>query len=127
MKHIIATDNAPRAIGAYSQGAVFSGRLLFTAGQLGLDPATGDFVPGGVAEQTEQAMKNLKAIVEAGGAKMEDILKVTIFMVDMGDFAVINGVYAKFFDKNPPARSAVAVKALPKGGLVEIECIATVG
>jgi len=127
MKHIIATDNAPRAIGAYSQGAVFGGRLLFTAGQLGLDPATGNFVEGGVAEQTEQAMKNLKAIVEAGGSKLEDVLKVTIFMVDMNDFAVINGVYAKFFDKTPPARSAVAVKALPKGGLVEIECISTVG
>jgi len=127
MKHIIATNNAPQAIGAYSQGTVFAGRLLFTAGQLGMDPETGKLVEGGVGAQAEQALNNLRAIVEAGGSSLEGVLKTTIYLADIADFTIVNSVYATFFPTDPPARSAVAVAALPKGALVEIECIATLG
>ena len=122
MKTVISTDKAPAAIGPYSQ-AVKVGNLLFTSGQIALDPATGNVVAGGIAEQTAQIMKNLTAVVEAAGGKMENVIKTTCFLADMGDFAAFNEVYAKYFTSKP-ARSCVAVKSLPKGVLCEIEAIA---
>ena len=119
MKKVIATKNAPAAIGPYSQ-AVQVGNMLFASGQLGIDPATGLFVEGSVKEQTAQAFKNVHAILAEAGYSINDVVKTTVFLADMGDFAVMNEVYASQF----PARSAVAVKTLPKNGLVEIEVIA---
>ncbi len=129
MKRIVSTEKAPAALGAYSQGTVFNGavqgaRLVFTAGQLGMDPATGKLAGGGIAAQTRQALENLKAVLVAGGASLDGVLKVTVFLADIKDFAAMNEVYSQFFVKNPPARSAFQVAALPKGALVEIECIA---
>lgn len=123
MKKVIATTNAPAAIGPYSQ-AVFVGNILFASGQLGLDPATGNFVEGGVKEQTAQAFKNVKAILEEAGLTIDNVVKTTVFLADMADFAMMNEVYASQFSGTFPARSAVAVKTLPKNGLVEIEVIA---
>ena len=124
MKRVIATNQAPAAIGPYSQ-AVEAGNLLFVSGQLGLDPATGDFVPGGVREQAEQAFRNLRAILTEAGYTLADVVKATVFLVDMNDFAVVNEVYAaQFAGMDCPARSASDVCMLPKGGLVEIEDIA---
>lgn len=122
MKKIIATENAPQAIGPYSQ-AVACGNFLFTSGQLGLDPKTGNFVEGGVTEQTEQVIRNLKAVLEKAGFSLENVVKTTCFLVDMNDFAAMNEVYRKHFTGDYPARSAVAIKTLPKNGLVEIEAI----
>ena len=123
MKKVIATNNAPAAIGPYSQ-AVQVGNMLFASGQLGLDPATGNFVEGGVKEQTEQAFKNIHAILAEAGLTIDNVVKTTVFLADMADFAVMNEVYAQLFTGTFPARSAVAVKTLPKNGLVEIEIIA---
>jgi 2-iminobutanoate/2-iminopropanoate deaminase len=123
MKKVIATNNAPAAIGPYSQ-AVQVGNMLFASGQLGLDPATGNFVEGGVKEQTEQAFKNIHAILAEAGLTIDNVVKTTVFLADMADFAVMNEVYAQQFTGTFPARSAVAVKTLPKNGLVEIEIIA---
>ena len=123
MKKVIATKNAPAAIGPYSQ-AIQVGNMLFASGQLGIDPVTGDFVPGGVKEQTVQALKNVHAILAEAGYSIADVVKTTVFLSDMGDFATMNEVYASQFDGAFPARSAVAVKTLPKNGLVEIEVIA---
>ena len=123
MKKVIATTNAPAAIGPYSQ-AVQVGNMLFASGQLGIDPATGNFVEGAVKEQTAQAFKNVKAILTEAGLDISDVVKTTVFLQDMSLFAGMNGVYATYFDGAFPARSAVAVKALPKDALVEIECIA---
>ena len=123
MKKIIATTNAPGAIGPYSQ-AVDCGTFLITSGQVPFDPATGEFVPGGIAEQTRQSLTNVKAILEAAGLTMDHVVKTTVFLQDMGDFAAMNAVYAEFFTEgNYPARSAVEVAKLPKGALVEIEAI----
>lgn len=122
MKKAIHTAKAPAAIGPYSQAIERKG-LLITSGQLGLDPTTGDFAPGGVKEQTIQALENLKAILEEAGYSLDDVIKTTCFLADMGDFATMNEVYATYFTGTPPARSAVAVKTLPKNGLVEIEAI----
>ncbi len=122
MKKIIATENAPQAIGPYSQ-AVACGNFLFTSGQLGLDPKTGNFVEGGVTEQTEQVIRNLKAVLEKAGFSLENVVKTTCFLADMNDFAAMNEVYRKHFTGDYPARSAVAIKTLPKNGLVEIEAI----
>ena len=122
MKKIIATENAPQAIGPYSQ-AVACGNFLFTSGQLGLDPKTGNFVEGGVTEQTEQVIRNLKAVLEKAGFSLENVVKMTCFLADMNDFAAMNEVYRKHFTSDYPARSAVAIKTLPKNGLVEIEAI----
>ncbi len=123
MKKIIATTNAPGAIGPYSQ-AVDCGAFLITSGQVPIDPATGEFVPGGIAEQTRQSLTNVKAILEAAGLTMDHVVKTTVFLQDMGDFAAMNAVYAEFFTEgNYPARSAVEVAKLPKGALVEIEAI----
>lgn len=117
----IYTPNAPAAIGPYSQ-AVKVGNLLFTSGQIALDPATGNVVEGGVVEQTHRIMQNLTAVVEAAGSKMENIVKTTCFLADMGDFAAFNEVYAQYITEKP-ARSCVAVKTLPKNVLAEVEVI----
>ncbi|MGM9759615.1 MAG: RidA family protein [Parabacteroides sp.] len=123
MKKVIATTQAPQAIGPYSQ-AIQAGNMLFASGQLGLDPATGNFAEGGVKEQTAQAFKNVKAILTEAGLTMDHVVKTTVFLADMGDFGAMNEVYAQQFSGAFPARSAVAVKTLPKNALVEIEVIA---
>lgn len=125
MKSIIATTQAPGAIGPYSQGCIV-GDLVYTSGQVPIDPATGAFVPGGITEQTRQSLTNVKAILEAAGTSMDNVLKTTVFLNDMNDFAAMNAVYAEFFTEGSfPARSAVQVARLPKDALVEIEAIAT--
>ena len=124
MKHIINTENAPAPIGPYNQ-AVKSGHLLYTSGQIPIDPATGEMVAGGVREQSIQVMENLKAVLEASGSTLADVIKTTVFLADMADFPVMNTVYAEFFgEENAPARSTVQVAGLPKGSLVEIELVA---
>lgn len=126
MKKVIATTNAPAAIGPYSQ-AIQVDKMLFASGQLGIDPATGNFVEGGVKEQTVQAFKNVHAILAEAGYTISEVVKTTVFLADMSDFATMNEVYASQFEGAFPARSAVAVKTLPKSGLVEIEVIAVKG
>ena len=121
----ISTEKAPAAIGPYSQ-AIQVGNLVYTSGQIPIDPATGMIVKGGIKEQTLQSLTNVKAILEEVGLTMSNVLKTAVFMADMGDFADMNSVYAEFFTEPYPARSAVAVKTLPKGALVEIEVIAEV-
>lgn len=124
MKKIIATDKAPAAIGPYSQGAAANG-FIFTSGQLAIDPKTGTFVPGGIAEQTRQSLLNLKAVLEAGGSSLSKVLKTTVFLSDMNNFAEMNKVYSEIFGaEEHPGRSAVEVARLPKDGLIEIEAIA---
>jgi 2-iminobutanoate/2-iminopropanoate deaminase len=121
----ISTQNAPAAIGPYSQAVDSGADLVFVSGQLPIDPSTGAFPEGGVTEQTRQSLSNAQAILQAAGLDLADVVKTTVFLADMGDFAAMNAVYATFFSEPFPARSAVAVKMLPKGALVEIECIAT--
>ena len=121
----ISTNDAPAAIGPYSQAVDSGAGLVFVSGQLPIDPATGSFPEGGVAEQARQSLLNAQAILRAAGLELADVVKTTVFLADMGDFAAMNAVYATFFAEPFPARSAVAVKTLPKGALVEIECIAT--
>ena len=123
MKQSITSPNAPAAIGPYSQ-AVKTGKLVFLSGQLGIDPATGEFVSGSVGEQAQQALKNVGAVLSEAGLDFENAVKTTVFLADMNDFAEVNGVYSRFFKEPYPARSAVAVKTLPKNALVEIEVIA---
>ncbi len=122
MKKNISTSNAPAAIGPYSQ-AIRVGDMLFVSGQLGIDSTTGDFVSGGVKEQTEQVFKNIRSILKEAGASLENVVKTTVFLSDMDYFAAVNEVYGKEFSAPYPARSAVAVKTLPKNGLVEIEVL----
>jgi 2-iminobutanoate/2-iminopropanoate deaminase len=123
----ISTDKAPAAIGPYSQ-AIDSGKgLVFLSGQIPIDPATGAFAEGGIREQTRQSLLNAKAILNEAGLDLSNVVKTTVFLADMGDFSAMNEVYAQFFKEPFPARSAVAVKTLPKGALVEIECIAAKG
>ena len=119
----ISTAAAPAAIGPYSQ-AIEIGNLVFCSGQLPIDPATGAFPEGGIEAQTRQSLKNAAAILEAAGTDMHHVIKTTVFLASMDDFAAMNGVYAEAFTEPFPARSAVAVKTLPKGALVEIECVA---
>ena len=119
----INTVNAPAAIGPYSQATAHNG-LIFVSGQLPIDPSTGAFPEGGVEVQTRQSLTNIKSILEAAGSGMDKVVKTTVLLADMGDFAAMNGVYAEFFTEPYPARCAFAVKTLPKGALVEIECIA---
>lgn len=121
----ISTKNAPAAIGPYSQ-AIKVGNLIYTSGQIPIDPATGTLVAGGIKEQTRQSLMNVQAILKEAGLSMSSVVKTTVFMADMNDFADMNTVYAEFFTEPYPARSAVAVKALPKGALVEIEVVAAV-
>ena len=119
----VSTSSAPAAVGPYSQGIV-SGDLVFCSGQLGLDPATGSMVEGGVEAQANRAIRNLTAVLDAAGVSINDVVKTTIFLADIDDFAAVNAVYATFMPDPPPARSTFAVGALPKGGLIEIEAIA---
>ena len=123
MKKEINTTKAPSAIGPYSQ-AIQVGSFVYTSGQIPIDPATGNFIEGGIKEQTQQSLLNVKAILEKVGLTMGNVVKTTVFLADMKDFADMNSVYAEFFKEPYPARSAVAVKTLPKGALVEIEVVA---
>ena len=126
MKEIIATEDAPRAIGPYSQ-AVRAGNFVFASGQIPIDPATGEFVPGGIAEQTEQVLQNLTALFAAAGVGLDQIVKTTVFLADMNDFTAMNEVYGRFFSEAPPARATVQAARLPRDAKVEIEAIAVVG
>ena len=121
----ISTPNAPAAIGPYSQAVDSGAGLVFLSGQLPIDPATGVFPDGGIREQTRQSILNVRAILQAAGLDLQNVVKTTVFLADMGDFAAMNEVYAQFFQASFPARSAVAVKTLPKGALIEIESIAS--
>lgn len=123
MKEIIQTEHAPAAIGPYSQ-AIKGNGLVFASGQIPTDPATGQFVAGGIAEQTEQVLKNLAAVLEAAGSGLDRVVKTTVFLVDMQEFAVMNEVYGKFFKEEPPARATVEAGRLPRDARVEIEAIA---
>lgn len=123
MKKAINTEKAPKAIGPYSQ-AIEAGGMIFASGQLPIDPATGEFAPGGVKEQTKQSLTNARHILEEAGTDLAHVVKTTVFLADMADFGAMNEVYSEFFSAPFPARSAVAVKTLPKGALVEVECIA---
>ena len=123
-RQTVSTQDAPAAVGPYSQ-AVACGRLMYTAGQLGLDPKTGKLAEGGIQAQTRRALTNIKAILEAAGTTMANVIKTTVFLQDIHDFKAMNEVYAQFFPSEPPARSAVQVAALPLGGLVEIEAVAS--
>ena len=123
VKQLVTTPNAPLPIGPYSV-AVKAGGFVFTAGQIALDPATNQLVPGGIEEQTRQALTNLKHVLEAAGTSLENVVKTTVFLMDMGQFPQMNAVYGEFFTNQPPARSTVQVSALPKGSLVEIEVVA---
>lgn len=122
----VETKNAPAAIGPYSQGQI-AGGLVFTAGQIPLDPATGELVPGDIAEQTERVMLNIAAVLEAAGASLGTVVKTTVFLRDMNDFATMNEIYGTHFGAHKPARSTVQAARLPKDVAVEIEAIATVG
>ena len=123
MKQIIATDDAPQAIGPYSQ-AVRAGNMIFASGQIPIDPATREFVAGGIAEQTEQVLKNLTAVFAAAGVSLEQVVKTTVFLADMNDFNAMNEVYGRHFVNNPPARATVQAARLPREARVEIEAIA---
>lgn len=124
-KKIVHTDHAPAAVGPYSQANVV-GNLVYTAGQIALVPETGRMLDGDVAAQAELVLKNLTAVLEAAGSSLENVVKTTVFLNDINDFATVNGVYAQYFKENPPARSAVQVAALPLGALVEIEAVALI-
>jgi len=126
VREIIQTDRAPHAIGPYSQ-AVRAGNLVFASGQIPTDPATGEFVSGGIAEQTEQVLRNLSAVLEAAGTGLDRVVKTTVFLAEMVDFAAMNEVYARFFTSEPPARATVAAAGLPRNARVEIDAIALVG
>ncbi|MCZ7545254.1 MAG: RidA family protein [Anaerolineae bacterium] len=125
-REIISTKDAPAAIGPYSQAVKING-FVFTAGQAGVDPATGKIVEGGIEAQTRQTLNNVRAILEAAGTSMANVVKTTVFLHNIRDFAAMNGVYKTFFPADPPARSTVAAKDLPLGALVEIEVVAAAG
>jgi 2-iminobutanoate/2-iminopropanoate deaminase len=127
MRETIKTPNAPAAIGPYSQGIkTYAGKMIFTAGQIALDPVAGRLIEGDIAAQTRRALDNVKAILVAAGATLDNVVKTTVFMADLGEFAAMNEVYATYFSANPPARSTFEVKALPRGAKIEIEAIAVV-
>ena len=123
MREIVATETAPQAIGPYSQ-AVIVGDFVFTSGQIPIDPQTGAFVEGGIAEQTERVLVNLAEVLRAAGTNLEGVVKTTVFLADMNDFAAMNEVYGRFFSSEPPARSTVEAARLPRDARVEIEAIA---
>ena len=122
---VVQTDNAPKALGPYSQ-AIIAGGFIYTAGQGGIDPASGQIVTGGVEAETHQVWKNLSAVLEAAGSSLASVVKVNVYMVDLTDFGKMNAVYAEYFPTTKPARTTVQVAALPRGLLVEIECVAVV-
>ena len=124
MKKVISTANAPQAIGPYSQ-AIEAGGFVFVSGQIPLIPATGELVEGSVEVQTARVLENLKAILEAADSSLESVVKTTVYITNMDDFAKVNGIYGQYFQENPPARVCVEVSKLPKGALVEIDVIAT--
>ena len=126
MKETISTDKAPGAIGPYSQ-AVKTGNMVFCSGQIPIDPATGNFVSENIGEQTVQVLKNLAAVLEAAGSSLENVVKTTVFLADMNDFAEMNEVYGRYFDTNKPARATVQAARLPRDARVEIDCIALIG
>lgn len=126
MKQIIQTEKAPKAIGPYSQAVKING-LVYLSGQIPIDPNTGQFVPGGITEQTEQVLKNLSAVLEAAGSGLNRVVKTTVFLADMNDFVEMNQVYEKFFTSEPPARATVQAAGLPRNARVEIDAIAVVG
>jgi 2-iminobutanoate/2-iminopropanoate deaminase len=123
MKETVSTNNAPGAIGPYSQ-AVKAGGMVFCSGQIPIDPATGEFVSQDVAQQTEQVLKNLSAVLQAAGSGLNNVVKTTVFLADMGDFAAMNEVYSRYFNENKPARATVQAARLPRDAKVEIECVA---
>jgi 2-iminobutanoate/2-iminopropanoate deaminase len=125
MRERIQTENAPAAIGPYSQ-AIKAGGLVFVSGQIPIDPATGEFVAGGISEQTQQVLKNLAAVLEAAGSSLDQVLKTTVFLADMKEFSGMNEVYATFFTGPPPARATVAAAGLPRDARVEIEAVALI-
>jgi 2-iminobutanoate/2-iminopropanoate deaminase len=125
LRERIQTENAPAAIGPYSQ-AIKAGGFVFASGQIPTDPQTGQFVAGGIAEQTEQVLKNLRAVLEAAGSSLDQVVKTTVFLADMKEFSAMNEVYARFFPEPPPARATVAVAGLPRDARVEIEVVALV-
>jgi 2-iminobutanoate/2-iminopropanoate deaminase len=125
LRQRIQTENAPAAIGPYSQ-AIKAGGFVFCSGQVAIDPRTGQFVAGGVAEQTEQVLKNLSAVLEAAGSSLDQVVKTTVFLADMKEFSEMNEVYARFFSEPPPARATVAAAGLPRDARVEIEAVALV-
>jgi 2-iminobutanoate/2-iminopropanoate deaminase len=125
VREIVSTDQAPKAIGPYSQ-AVRSGGFVFASGQIPIDPATGEFVAGGIAEQTEQVLKNIAAVLEAAGSDLGRVVKTSVFLADMTDFAAMNEVYGRFFSEQPPARSTVQAARLPRDARVEIDAIALI-
>lgn len=125
MNEIISTENAPGAIGPYSQ-AVKAGNLIFCSGQIPISIETGEFVSNDVAEQTEQVLINLKAVLNAAGVDLKDVVKTTVFLADMGEFSAMNEVYARYFDENKPARATVQAARLPRDARVEIDCIAVI-
>lgn len=126
MIEVVATEKAPGAIGPYSQAVKVNG-MVFCSGQIPIDPATGEFVSGGIAEQTEQVFKNLGEVLKAAGASFDSVVKTSVFLADMGDFAAMNEIYGRYFDSNKPARATVQAARLPKDALVEIDCIAVTG
>ncbi len=123
-KQIISSKNAPSAIGPYSQGVVAEGRFIFTAGQIPIDPKTGKLIQGDIKDQTRLVIENIRAVLEAAGSGLANVVKTTVFLADMNDFAAMNEIYAQYFSENPPARSAVQVARLPKDVKIEIECVA---
>lgn len=126
MRQIVQTKQAPDAIGPYSQAVIANG-FVFTSGQIPIDPATGQFVPGGIAEQTQQVLKNLKAVLEAAGTDLQQVVKTTVYLADMQDFTAMNEVYATFFGAEPPSRSTVQAAGLPRDARVEIDVVALAG
>jgi 2-iminobutanoate/2-iminopropanoate deaminase len=125
MKQVITTGKAPAAIGPYSQAIVSNG-WAFLSGQIPLDPATGQLIEGGIEAQTERVLENLRAVLEASGSSLADVVKTTVYLKDMGDFAAMNAVYGRYFTENPPARATIEAARLPKDVRVEIDCIAAV-
>jgi 2-iminobutanoate/2-iminopropanoate deaminase len=126
MRKTVQTEKAPAAIGPYSQ-AVLTGGLLFCSGQIPIDPATGKMVEGGIEIQTDRVLRNLAAVLEEGGASLQSVVKTTVYLADLSDFPVMNGVYGMFFPENPPARATIEAAKLPAGALVEIDAVASVG
>ena len=124
MRKAVSTDGAPKAIGPYEQAWVVDG-IVYTSGQIALDPKTGEMVAGGVAEQTRRVLENLKAVLEAAGSSLDRVVRTTVYLTDLSQFGTLNAVYAEYFGSSRPARSTVGVAALPRGALVEIDAIAT--